>query len=156
VVTAPAGSVFLGIRPEGASDFAWTRLGQASEVPAVALGRNPDQRLELFATDWGTGSAWHSWQTAPGGGWADWQMMGGARGLGDIAVAANADGRLELFGTDANAGTAWHCWQRTAGVSDWSRWADWHMMGGAKGLGHIAVAASPNGRLEVFATDARA
>lgn len=68
--------------------------------------------------------------------------------FGTPVVAPSSDGRLELFveGFDLNL---WHIWQ-----TDWSNgWSGWASHGGSFGIDLFqppAIAASGDGRLEVF------
>ncbi len=119
----------------------WASMGGVI-TSNVAVGRNADGRLEVFAR--GSDNAlWHRWQTAPNNGWSGWGSMGGVI-TSDPVVMNNADGRLEVFarGTD-NA--VWHQWQ-TAPTNGWSGWAS---MGG-KITSNIAAGRNADGRLEIF------
>jgi hypothetical protein len=74
----------------------WQPLGGVIDS-AIAVGRNADDRLELFVrgTD---GQVYHRWQVAPSSTvWNpdSWQPLGGVI-IGSVAVGQNADGRLEL------------------------------------------------------------
>ena len=116
----------------------------------VALGRNTDRRLELFAADAG-GGVWHKWQDEAGH-WQAWRPLGrpvGQAYLCQLAVAPNKDGRLELFITAENQ-AVWHCWQRSEGG-----WSDWESLGTPAGrvihTGPV-VARNKDGRLELFIT----
>jgi hypothetical protein len=119
--------------------YRWASLGGG--VSSIAVGRNLDGRLEVFAR--GTDSAlWHTWQTTPNGGWSGWASLGGGI-LATPAIAANSDGRLEAFvqGTD---GALWHNWQTTPNGA----WSGWASLGGW--LANPAVGRNHDGRLEVF------
>jgi acylphosphatase len=119
----------------------WASLG-GGITSRVAVGRNADGRLEVFAR--GTDNAlWHIWQTAPNNGWSGWTSLGGLI-TSNPTVISNADGRLEVFarGTD-NA--VWHRWQTTAGGG----WASWASLGGGL-IGNIAAVRNADGRLELF------
>ena len=108
----------------------------------IAVGRNADGRLEVFAR--GTDNAmWHKWQTAPNNGWSGWASRGGVL-TSNITVAQNADGRLEAFvrGTD-NA--LWHNRQTSPGGS----WSGWVSQGGVL-TSNITVGRNADGRLELF------
>ncbi|HEV7240784.1 MAG TPA: matrixin family metalloprotease, partial [Thermoanaerobaculia bacterium] len=111
----------------------------------VAVGRNADGRLEIFAR--GTDNAlWHKWQTAPSAGpWSAWYSLGGVITSDPVAVS-NGDGRLEVFarGTD-NA--VWHLWQTAPSAGPWSGWSS---LGGVI-TSNIAAARNADGRLEIFA-----
>jgi hypothetical protein len=129
----------------------WTSLGDPGsgldDRPAV--GFSADGRLELFVR--GRDNAlWHIWQLAVGGAWSGWVSFGNA-GVGfqdHPAMAPSADGRLELFitGTD---GKLYHAWQTAAS----NGWHFWDSLSGGNGphlINGPAVAASGDGRLEVF------
>ena len=118
-----------------------------------AIGRNEDGRLEAFGSD---GAIWQTFQTSPGGAWNKWISRGNPRDRNAIrpAVASNADGRLELFvasndGVDPDNNEIWHVWQ-TAPNNGWSAWRSMGARGG--GFADLAVGASSDGRLDLFAT----
>ena len=81
------------------------------------VGRNADGRLEVFSDGKGQNGTelWHSWQTAPMGGWSAWESLGThpPEFIGFVAASANADGRLEVFARIGlmSSGTIWHIWQ---------------------------------------------
>ncbi len=112
----------------------------------IAVGRNQDGRLEVFARGM-DGGLWHVWQTSPNGTWSGWSSLGGVI-TSDPCVVSNADGRLEVFarGTD-NA--VWHVWQ-TKPNNGWSNWAS---LGGTITSNPVA-GRNKDGRLEVFARGA--
>src|SRR5436309_2313686 len=71
----------------------------ASLTQGIAVQRNRDDGLEVFAaaTD---GAIWHIWRDpASTTGWSDWASLGSAMGtaLAVPAVERNGDGRLEVF-----------------------------------------------------------
>jgi hypothetical protein len=107
----------------------------------IALARNLDGRLELFALV--DGNVWHLYQEAPNGNWTSSQSFG-TNGVEQIAVASNKDGRLEVFALAS--GNVWHFWQTSPG-GGWSPSESF----GTNGLEQIAVASNEDGRLEVFA-----
>ena len=135
--------------PLGSNGLRWS--------PAVAS--SDGGRLDLFVVGddlepLGSGSGgglYHQWHTARGNGWSGWlpRGTGGVSSLfGSPAVAPSPDGRLELFvlGSD---GALWHTSQTAFGTG----WSDmlWH--GTPPGVllsSAPAVAASADGRLEVF------
>jgi hypothetical protein len=125
-----------------------------------AIARNEDLRLEAFAVEGVTGTAWQTFQTTPNGGWHTWLSRGRPPGRMldgfSMLVAANADGRLELFASaavDDDHGDLWHVWQ-TAPNNGWSTWQSFGSPGGGttSGGGDVAVGSSSNGALHVFVT----
>jgi hypothetical protein len=130
---------------------AWSSLGAppGDFLGASAVARNADGRLEAFARVglMSTGSLWHSWQTAPGGGWSAWDDLGGNVGGHILAAAQNQDGRLEVFAV-SSTGTLQHIWQTNPG-GVWSAWGD---LGSPMPLtAGITAGQNLDGRLEVFA-----
>ena len=123
----------------------WHALGKAQQVVQIAVARNADGRLELFAigTD---GALWHISQTpAPDWG-AAWNSLHGTV-LGLLTVGTNLDGRLEVFVRGNDYGW-WHIWQTApnAGPSGWSAFLE-----GDLPVDALAVASNVDGRLELFA-----
>jgi hypothetical protein len=126
-----------------------------------AIDRNADGRLEAFATEGSTGTAWQAFQTSPSGPWHSWIPRGNPPGRaldGFSMVAANANGRLELFATandglDTEHNEIWHV-RQTAPNNGWSAWTSLGSPGSGIGTtgSDLAVAASDDGRLELFAT----
>jgi hypothetical protein len=137
----------------------WTSHGKPpmgvsfAGTPGLAIGAGPGagRRLELFAVG-SDGALWHIWQTAPSNGWVNWTAHGNPAGvklLGAPAMASSADGRLELFVVGSD-GALWHIWQTAPGGG----WVSWTGHGGPSGvrlLGSPTLAASADGRLELFA-----
>jgi len=133
----------------------WASLGIAPNtnvLPDLAVERNADGRLEIFALD-SVGALWHTWQTSPGDGWFHWFSSGRPQVTLDwLDVIQNADGRLEVFAL-AEGRSLWHIWQ-TAPNGTWSPWTSFGN-GGPPGLSHIGAphaAKNADGRLEVFLT----
>ena len=137
----------------GCSWSPWTRFSvsqnsnQERHIDSLALGRDEDGRLEVFAVD-NYRTLLHSWQTQTGG-WSFWQTLGGGHHMNQIEVAQNQDGRLQVFGTDT-FGTFLSLWQTTANGSSWT---NWQTLGGGGRVGQIAVGTNQDGRLEVFDMD---
>ncbi len=130
---------------------AWSSLGAPSTqfLGALAVARNADGHLEAFARVglMSTGSLWHIWQTAPGGGWSAWDDLGGNVGAHVVVIGQNQDGRLEAF-VVSSTGTLQHIWQTTPG-GGWSGWSD---LGAPVSLTEgLTVGQNLDGRLEVFA-----
>jgi hypothetical protein len=118
----------------GGSWASWDNL--ATPAPSTTLDRpsvaaNLDGRLEVFTISRAAAGSelWHTWQTAPGGGWSAWESLGG--NPGGIAVAQNDDGRLELFatlgdGTPGGQTGLLHRWQTIPnGPAGWSADQAW-------------------------------
>jgi hypothetical protein len=134
----------------------WASLG----APAAAGGlhrpvvaQSADGRLEVFAVG-DDGALWHIWQTSVNGGWSTWFSHGAppgtqVGGLRNAVIAPNSQGRLELFvlGDDK---ALWHIWQ-VAANGGWSNWAAHGTPPGtAFTFSGPAMAASADGRLELF------
>ncbi|MEZ5206069.1 MAG: DUF3152 domain-containing protein [Acidimicrobiales bacterium] len=95
----------------------WFGMGGARpRADAVDGGRNPDGRLEVFATA-PDGALVHNYQWPVAGGWAGWFPLGSGVASAPT-VGANADGRFEVFATGAD-GSLVHTWQ-VAPNSGWS------------------------------------
>ncbi|HEX3587834.1 MAG TPA: putative baseplate assembly protein, partial [Candidatus Angelobacter sp.] len=112
-------------------------------VDLLAVGKNQDGRLEVFARGAQDKALWHIWQTSPSGDWSSWDSFGGRIDL--LAVSRNQDGRLEVFARGMDDKALWHIWQ-TAPNNGWSGWAS---LGGIIDL--LTVGRNQDGRLEVFA-----
>ncbi len=128
---------------------AWVDMGGAGSNPRLAVGRNSDGRLQLFAIG-KNGSLWSTWQEKPGGNWSDWSQFGDGFVIQPgFVVGQNADGRLEVYakggGADADI---YHLWQTDPG-GDWTTsWAD---MQGQGFDPQLAVGNNLDGRCQVFA-----
>ena len=119
----------------------WVSLGGVL-TSDMAVGRNADGRLEIFARGLDNG-LWHKWQTSAGGGWTGWASMGGVI-TSEPIVAQNLDGRLEVFAKGLDNGV-WHQWQTTPSGGG----SGWYSMGGVI-TSRIAVGRNADGRLELF------
>jgi len=117
-------------------------IGRLSDSP-IALARNADGRLEVFAVE-ASGASMHAWQLSAGGAWTGWAPFGGS--FTSIAAEANADGRLEAAAT-APDGTIFHRSQISAG----SAWSGWEPVEGK--LSSLALARSYDGKLQLFGAD---
>jgi len=135
----------------------WSSLGAppGQFLGAPAAGRNADGRLEAFVRVglMSTGTLWHVWQTAPGGGWGSWDNLGGAVGAHVLLAAQNQDGRQEVFAISPGS-TLQHIWQ-TSPNGGWSVWDDLQAPSGVSLTSGLAGGQNLDGRLEVFtvATD---
>ncbi|CAM5372440.1 hypothetical protein SALBM135S_08593 [Streptomyces alboniger] len=110
----------------------------------VAVSRNHDGRLEVFASN--AGGVHHRWHDTPGGAWHEWQPSGGPAGARLVAAPAS-DGRIEVFAMNDDI-FRHTCQMDLSGT--WREWVDF-------GLGgeHLAVAKNRDGRLEDTATNSR-
>src|SRR5262249_48867603 len=89
--------------------------------------------------------------------WSDFLAKVGtlANGARQVAVAPLPDGRLQLWVVDG-AGGFWSTWKTTTDPNaDWTPWEDF--LGGvgtlANGVRQVAVAALPDGRLQLWVVD---
>jgi uncharacterized phage protein gp47/JayE/acylphosphatase len=119
---------------------AWESLG--GQIDLLAVGKNQDGRLEVFARGANDQALWHIRQTSPGGSWSSWSFLGSRIDL--LAVGTNQDGRLEVFARGRDQGL-WHIWQ----LAPNSGWGSWWPLGGQIDL--LAVGSNQDGRIEVFA-----
>jgi len=91
----------LQVAPNSAAWSGWSSFG--GYVKQIAVGRNLDRRLEVFAINSINGVS-NIWQLT-GGGWSGWN-----NGLGgfvkQIAIGNDADGRLDLFAVNAINGVS--------------------------------------------------
>lgn len=125
----------------------WSTLGDATLVRApVAVTRNRDGRLEVFAVAIEDGQLRHIWETNAAGDWSFWQSLGGSVEPG-FAVGLDKDHRLELFGVDPATGQVIHRYQESA--DDSASWSSWSRLGGHF-LSRLAVARDADGSLQVF------
>ena len=111
----------------------------------IALGRDAQRRLTLFARD-GSGGLLYRRQSGVGGPWSDWHAIGGAfPSFGELMVARAGDGTLWVF-VEGPSGSIWST--REAGDG----YAPPQDQGGtiASG-GSMCAATNQDGRLEVFA-----
>jgi len=109
----------------------------------IALGKNADGRLELFAVG-EDGIIYHRWQDVPNGNWGDWNQLGGTS-IQQISIGRNADGRLELFALGGDRSV-----YNISQTSPNGIWGSWGTLGGS-GLVQISVGRNADGRLELFA-----
>jgi hypothetical protein len=112
------------------------------------VAKNRDGRLEIFGTSLAK-QILHTWQTAPGGNWADrwFEFSSSRKNLKLLDVARNADGRLEVFGLAPN-NWMFHRWQ----VSPDGKWTrSWTKLPPPPDqLGNLQVTNNQDGRLEAF------
>ena len=112
-----------------------------------AVGRNKDQRLEVFWRD-ADGALCHKWQLAPGSdSWSVSASLGTpspGNAVDDPVVISDAEERLMVFVRDAN-GVPWYIRQEVANGS----WDDWTFLGGVF-ESPPAVGRNQDERIEVF------
>jgi hypothetical protein len=117
------------------------------QMPAVAVARNTDGRLELGIADGANlDHVLRRRQTAPSAGFAALTL--GADSMHSLAAETNSDGRVELFGTDVS-GRVFHQWQTTPGSESWS---EWQQLDGV--VFSVAAARNADGRLSLFGSNA--
>jgi hypothetical protein len=129
--------------------------GAANLAGPVTAARSGDGRIEVFAIDT-DGSVWNVRQTAPYGAYSGWNAYGNPGvGLEDRpALARSADGRLELFVRSQDDGQLHHQWETAVGTFSWSGWNSFDAATAPdkRFTDHPVVAASADGRLELFLT----
>ena len=138
--------------PDGWS--AWEDLGGSVESQ-LTVARNRDGRLELFGIERGSYQLVHRWQTRPEShaDWSGWMGLGGAIEPG-FGVGLNVLGRLEVFAVTRTNHSVERICQSAPGESmAWTGWQDFSGQSTVKP--ELAVGQSADGRLEVFAVDAR-
>jgi hypothetical protein len=136
----------------------WTSFGPSpgGSINPPAFRAGADGRLILFATTTGNNgfpALWRLEQDVWGGTWDtnSWTDHSGPEGrpvVGPPAMILDALGRLQVF-VISGTGEMWNVGQSAPAGS----WADWNSLGGAPGVGfqdRPAVAASADGRLELF------
>lgn len=120
----------------------------------VTAARSGDGRIEAFVID-SQASLWNIRQTAPGGAYSGLNAFGNPGvPLDDRpAVARSADGRLELF-VRGQDNRLYHQWETAVGTFSWSGWNSFDVgtMPPSGFVDHPVVAASADGRLELFLT----
>lgn len=121
-------------------------------LPGVAVGRNQDGRLEIFArtTDH---RIVNRWQTTSGSWYPSWGDLGNhnaglsnAGQMGTPIVFPNADGRLQIAVKNGGGGVSSR-WQTTPNGS-WKAWTDLY---GSDVQDGLTFALAPDGRIELFA-----
>jgi hypothetical protein len=121
-------------------------------IGPVSAVRSGDGRIEVFVVG-ADGHLWNIRQTSPGSDYSGWNDFGTPGvSLDDRAgLARSADGRLELFvrGTD---GSLYHQWETGVGTFGWSGWDSFGSPSASGLADHPALAASADGRLELFIT----
>lgn len=140
----------------------WTGLGKPAGIDllTVAVGRNEDGRLEVFAGGgkrqqgefaFSDGKIWWRWENKAGGSWNVWTEMGkklpAMKFAPDPVVGQNKDGRMEIF-TVGNSGTLWRRSQVLAS-GGWSIWKSESPPSGWQLLTPLAVGSHADGRLEL-------
>jgi hypothetical protein len=137
-------------------------LAPVGNFAALAVGRLPDARLELWGSDGGgvLFSTW-KWTTHPDADWVPLMDFDGEVGalpaaVTELTVAPLPDGRLELWAATAN-GQLFSTWKTTTDPNgNWSGWADFNAEVGALPAAVTALTVAPlqDGRLELWASTA--
>lgn len=162
VVTAD-GAVYQSAQdPANAAFGPWKRLSPpglvlaaSSETNRIAVAKNQDGRLEVFAWNKNGDKLAHMWQITPGGQWSAWvdieppsPQWSGA----DLFAGSNSDGRLEVFVKNGFNSQLFHTWQ-VAPNGGWE--SQWHNLQGPPASlqisGKILWQQNADGRQEVFA-----
>lgn len=146
----------------GWSNFLDEVGGIPGGTSALSVAPLPDDRLQLWAVD-GIGGLWSCWKTAANANaaWSGWNdFLGEAGGLPtgarQAAVAPLPDGRLELWVVDAAGGVSTTWKLATNPNSGWAPWSDFlaEVGGLPAGARDVCVAPLPDGRLELWVSDA--
>lgn len=147
VLSVSGGGVRSSVQTGPSSPTFTTESLGGSDVRSVAVERNPDGRLSVFAVG-GDGALYGRYQTTPGGPWnpEGWQSMGGGW-ITQVVTARNVDGRIEVFVLN-QFGNVFHRFQITPG-GGWNT-DGWGSMGGS-GVTQIAATRRADGRLEIAA-----
>ncbi|MGW1616629.1 tectonin domain-containing protein [Streptomyces sp. NPDC002285] len=125
----------------------WTLMADTSYVTSVAVARNADGRLELFAVN-ANFQIFRRREATPGSEqWTSWEGPVGSN-TRTLAAEANKDGRIELFVTDTSD-QIWHTWQSVPNANDWTVWSQ---VPGS--LHSIALAPNADGSLQAMGTNA--
>jgi LmbE family N-acetylglucosaminyl deacetylase len=155
------------VRSGRAYAYARDALGQWTGPAALADAGGPlaqgisveldaGGRMQIFARRMSDDTVVSLRQTAPGGGWAATWANHGNPGTGDPihmgtpVVARDGDGRLRIFVRNGAGGVSTRA-QTAAGSTTWGSWTDLPGSGVQDGL---AVAADPQGGIELFASTA--
>jgi hypothetical protein len=117
----------------------WVILGSAFDSAAAIA--NQDGRLEIVAARWDN-TMLHTWETRPGGPFADWHAMDGY--VQSPFGILNVDGRMELFGRGTD-GALWHRWQ----IAPNGQFAGWDSLEGS--IRNAVASRNADGRIEIFA-----
>src|SRR5207302_1296149 len=126
----------------------WVRVGDGAGLHQIAVGKNADGRLEVFAVDT-NGVPWHTTQPTPSSELGHVSKVGGAVGLGEIMVISGINGGLDVFATDTAAWFLWTVFQNCAHRN----FEGWVSVGNRTGFRHVTAGSNADGRLEVFAVD---
>jgi hypothetical protein len=125
--------------------------GNVTLRPALAVGKNQDGRLEVFAisTD---NTLWHRYQGEPNGPWVGWGSMGrppGGLNLFSLTVGQYQDGRLVVFALDVENHALWYRQQQEPN-GPWTNWMNLGKPPGSVDLYTLAAGRNKDGRLEIF------
>jgi hypothetical protein len=126
-----------------APDFGQWGRASAPSGPALAVGRNADGRLQVFAER--GGSLISSRQTALNAGFSAFSSFGGVQLSPNVVAANNADGRLQAFVVGGD-GTVYSKWQNSPNGA----FGDWFSLG-AVALRSLAIGINTDRRMQMFA-----
>jgi ligand-binding sensor domain-containing protein/signal transduction histidine kinase len=151
------GELYHKWQKESGGDWsAWISLGGWLS-PDVALAKEANGRLDVFAVDKMSKLLRWKQQTDPTraeNDWSSWATLGASIAFRPSPVAAqNQDGHLEVFAVDTE-GVLRHIWQtNSASSTNWQGWCGWEAIGNAKINPGFVVEANADGRLEIFGVD---
>ena len=129
----------------------WADIAGTNSNPRLAVARNLDGRLQVFAVG-GNGVMYSSWQNSPGGSWSGWSSFGTGKVIQPgFVVGQNLDGRLEAFAKGSGpTADVFHLWQSAPSSSWTTNWAD--MGATSSGVDPQLVAGdNGDGRMQIFA-----
>jgi ligand-binding sensor domain-containing protein/signal transduction histidine kinase len=130
-------------KPSNGDWSSWANLG-GKFYPGMAVDRDANGQLSLFAVEQTTHALQYAHQTSSNGpAWSKWTGLGGEI-QPPLAVAAAADGRLEVFADNLDGNSVRNIHQTETG--GWSHWNDL----GGNVAPQLAVCANGDGRLELF------
>ena len=150
-------------KPSKGPWIGWGRMGNPTNTSLnlipVAVGRNSDGRLEVFAVDYfngkdySKGSLWHRYQPKPSKGpWTNWGNLGKPGSVPLIfepIVERDSNGCLVVFDISWESSI---CYKYQT-ESKKGPWSSWYSMGKPPGIGIsniYAVGKNKDERLEVF------
>jgi hypothetical protein len=140
----------------GAQDWTdWQPFATFSDpdyAARIAVGRNLDGRLEMFASTAG-GHMWHVFQQP--GGWAPWQQLDSNLPFGQVGVAAQMAPSGLMYVFTSARDTVY--FRRQGSPSSSNLWTDWlpvaRTSSGKVVAPKLAAGRDANGNLEVFFDD---
>ncbi len=89
------------------------------DVRQLAVARNADGHLEVFAIGSKDGNLYHAWQTQPNGNnWTGMYLLG--RDVSQVVVGSNANGCLDVFVIGSRDGKLYHSSQTRPNGNNWT------------------------------------